>query len=60
MPKGLGICSKELIIEKYDEIPERIFEKIDGIEKIDILKMLFKKALKCETIDKFEKSLRLY
>ncbi len=58
--KGSRNMLKELIIEKYDEIPERIFEKIDEIERIDILKTLFKKALKCETIDKFEKILRLY
>ena len=58
--KGSRNMLKELIIEKYDEIPERVFEKINGIEKIDILKTLFKKALKCETIDQFEKNLQLY
>ena len=60
MKKGLRDTLKELIVDKYDNIPERVLDKIDQIDKINILRILFKKALRCETIEKFEKTLDLY
>ena len=60
MKKGLRDTLKELIVDKYDNIPERVLDKIDEIDKINILKTLFSKALKCDTLEKFEKILDLY
>ncbi len=60
MKKGLRDTLKELIVDKYDNIPEWVLDKIDEIDKINILKTLFSKALKCDTLEKFEKILDLY
>ena len=60
LTKGTREMLKDLVMEKYDAIPKLVFEKIDGIDEIDILKTLFRKALKCDTIEKFEKILAIY
>ena len=60
LTKGTREMLKDLLMEKYDAIPKSVFEKIDGIDEIDILKTLFRKALKCDTIEKFEKILAIY
>ncbi len=60
MAKGYRYTLKELIVDKYDNIPERVLHKIDELDKINILKILFKKALKFDSIEKFEKILNLY
>ncbi len=60
LTKGTREMLKDLVMEKYDAIPKSVFEKIDGIDEIDILKTLFRKALKCDTIEKFEKILAIY
>jgi hypothetical protein len=44
MAKGTREMLKDLVMEKYDAISTLVFEKIDGIDEIDILKNAFQEG----------------
>ncbi len=54
MTKATREMLKGLPIEKYDVVQKRVFEKIEKIDDVVILKALFRKALRCDTVEKFE------
>jgi hypothetical protein len=45
----------DLLEEKFDIIPQSVYDKIDKIDKLNSLQMLNKKIIKVDTIEKFEK-----